>query len=230
MRQTLRAHLSYANVVSTLCLFLLLGGGAAIAANQLGKNSVGSRQLRKNSVTAAKIKNGVVTGAKLKLDSLGTVPSATNAVNATNATRAGSATTATTAANATQATTAANATGLGGPLAAGQTLSGIFSVAGHRNGSEFTVSTTIQFQIPLAFKPVFHEIAPAAAPTSSCPGSAADPSAAAGQLCVYDYVRYHVTELAPQPIGSGRYGVSLIPFAATNMDYEVFGTWAVTAP
>jgi hypothetical protein len=41
--QQLRDGLTYANVVSTLCLFLLLGGGAAVAASQLGKNTVGAK-------------------------------------------------------------------------------------------------------------------------------------------------------------------------------------------
>lgn len=48
-------RLSYANVVSTLCLFLLLGGGAAFAATQLPKNSVGAKQIKKGAVTPAKI-------------------------------------------------------------------------------------------------------------------------------------------------------------------------------
>ena len=61
----LRDKLTYANVISTLCLFLLLGGGAAFAASQLGKNSVGTKQLRKNAVTTAKIKNQAVKSAKL---------------------------------------------------------------------------------------------------------------------------------------------------------------------
>jgi hypothetical protein len=52
----LRAHLTYANAISTLCLFLLLGGGAAYAATQaLPKNSVGPKQLRKGAVTPAKL-------------------------------------------------------------------------------------------------------------------------------------------------------------------------------
>jgi hypothetical protein len=51
----LTASLTYANVVSTLCLFLLLGGGAAFAATQLPKNSVGAKQIRKGAVTQAKI-------------------------------------------------------------------------------------------------------------------------------------------------------------------------------
>jgi hypothetical protein len=56
--QRIRAKLSYANLVSTLCLFLLLSGGVAYAASQLAKNSVGTKQLKNNSVTGAKIKDG----------------------------------------------------------------------------------------------------------------------------------------------------------------------------
>jgi len=66
----LRAAFSYANVVSTLCLFLVLGGGMAFAATQLGKNTVGSKQLKKNAVTAAKVKANAITGAKVKDGSL----------------------------------------------------------------------------------------------------------------------------------------------------------------
>jgi hypothetical protein len=65
-RAKLRGKLTYANVMSTLCFFLLVGGGAAYAASHLGKNSVGSKQLKKNAVTTAKLKNGSVTGAKIK--------------------------------------------------------------------------------------------------------------------------------------------------------------------
>jgi hypothetical protein len=51
----IRGKLSYANVVSTLCLVLLLGGGTAIAATKLAKNSVGAKQLKKGAVTPAKL-------------------------------------------------------------------------------------------------------------------------------------------------------------------------------
>ncbi len=65
-----REKLTYANVMSTISVFLLLGGASAFAATQLAKNSVGSKQLKKNAVTAAKIKNDSVTGAKVKDGSL----------------------------------------------------------------------------------------------------------------------------------------------------------------
>lgn len=61
----LRKRLTYANVMSSIAVFLVLGGATAFAASQLGKNSVGSKQLKKNSVTKVKIKKGAVSSAKL---------------------------------------------------------------------------------------------------------------------------------------------------------------------
>jgi len=88
MRLARRPRLTYANVVSTMALFLALGGGAYAAAT-LPKNSVGTTQLRKAAVTRAKIKNNAVdgtkvadrsiTGADVKESTLTIVPSATHA-------------------------------------------------------------------------------------------------------------------------------------------------------
>jgi hypothetical protein len=95
----IRKRLTYANVMSSIAVFLILGGATALAAGTLGKNTVGSKQLKKNAVTTSKIKNnavttskiknGAVTGAKVNLGTLGTVPSATSATNATNAEKLG---------------------------------------------------------------------------------------------------------------------------------------------
>jgi hypothetical protein len=74
-----RKRLTYANVMSSIAVFLVLGGGAAFAATKLAKNSVGTKQLKNNAVTTKKIKNNAVTGAKVKESSLGQVPSAGNA-------------------------------------------------------------------------------------------------------------------------------------------------------
>lgn len=60
----IRKRVTYANVMSSIAVFLVLGGGAALAAG-LAKNSVGSKQLKKNAVTETKIKNGVVTSGKI---------------------------------------------------------------------------------------------------------------------------------------------------------------------
>ncbi len=92
----IRSKLTYANVLSTLCLFLLMGGGAAFAASKLAKNSVGTKQIKNSAVTAAKIKKGSITGAEVKNGSLtgtqinpstlGTVPTAQTASTAGTAT------------------------------------------------------------------------------------------------------------------------------------------------
>jgi len=81
--------------MSSIAVFLVLGGASAFAASQLGKNTVGTKQLKKNAVTAAKIKKNAVTTAKIKNNAvngakvneatLGTVPSANTANSATTA-------------------------------------------------------------------------------------------------------------------------------------------------
>jgi hypothetical protein len=82
-----RPGLTYANVMSTLAMFLALTAGG-YAAVKLPKNSVGSKQIRKNAnaVTSTKIrsnsiyssmvKNGSLTGSDINLSTLGMVPSA----------------------------------------------------------------------------------------------------------------------------------------------------------
>lgn len=111
----IRKRLTYANVMSSIAVFLILGGATALAAGQLGKNTVGTKQLKKEAVTAAKIKNGAVTGSKINLASLGTVPNATHAAAADKATNADSATHAT---NADQLGGAPASTYVKGPLEA----------------------------------------------------------------------------------------------------------------
>jgi hypothetical protein len=108
----IRKRLTYANVMSSIAVFLVLGGGAAIAAG-LAKNSVGAKQLKKNAVTAAKIKNNAVNGAKVNEGSLGVVPNATHATSADKANTADKAITAGKADSAATATKADSATTAG---------------------------------------------------------------------------------------------------------------------
>ena len=94
----LRPHLTYANVVSTLCLFILLGG-VGYAAATLPANSVGTKQLKRSAVTSAKIKNGTISrsdlsqGVRVALDRAGvpgpvgpTGPAGANGKNGVNGT------------------------------------------------------------------------------------------------------------------------------------------------
>jgi hypothetical protein len=71
-----RARLSYANVAATLALFLALGGGAAIAANQIT-----ARDIAKDAVGGSELKRDAAKGKHVKEDTLGPVPSAGKANN-----------------------------------------------------------------------------------------------------------------------------------------------------
>jgi hypothetical protein len=97
----IRKRITYANVMSSIAVFLVLGGASAYAAKKIGsneikgnsittgkikKNAITASKIKQNSITTGKIKNGAVTGAKVNVGTLGTVPNATHATNADNAT------------------------------------------------------------------------------------------------------------------------------------------------
>jgi len=64
MLRPIRPRLSYANVISSIALFVALGG-TGYAVTQLPRNSVGARQLKANSVTSGKIRARAVQRSDL---------------------------------------------------------------------------------------------------------------------------------------------------------------------
>lgn len=71
----IRKRLTYANVMSSLAVFLVLGGATAFAAKKIGTN-----QLKGRSVTTAKIKKNAVTTSKIRHASITTAKIARGAV------------------------------------------------------------------------------------------------------------------------------------------------------
>lgn len=66
----IRRHLTYANVMSSLSVFLILGGATAFAATKIGTKdlkagAVKTGKLAKEAVAAGKIKNSAVTETKI---------------------------------------------------------------------------------------------------------------------------------------------------------------------
>jgi hypothetical protein len=93
----IRKRLTYANVMSSLAVFLILGGATAFAATKIGANqlkansvktgkivkeAVTTSKLKNNAVSTAKIANDAVTGAKANESTFGQVPSAKTAESA----------------------------------------------------------------------------------------------------------------------------------------------------
>jgi hypothetical protein len=112
----LRHHLSYANVMATVAVFVALGGvsyaAATISGNKLIKGTVGAGKLKNGTLTSTQVKADSLTGSVIDESTLTIVPSAqtaNSATTATSATTAGSADTAKSATTAQSATTAGSA-------------------------------------------------------------------------------------------------------------------------
>ena len=70
MRRNFRPQLSYANVMSTLAVFIALGGSSYAAVTLSGSN------IKHRSIPGTKLKRNTVTGAEIRESRLGRVPRA----------------------------------------------------------------------------------------------------------------------------------------------------------
>lgn len=88
-----RFSLSYANVISTLALFVALGGTAVatgvIDGKKIKRNSITGKQIKGKSVPGSDLRQNSVRGAQVRESTLGQVPRAASAGQAAVATRAG---------------------------------------------------------------------------------------------------------------------------------------------
>ena len=76
-----RTHLSFANAISLIALFVALGG-TGYAATQLSKNSVGAKQIKKNAVGAPEVKRNAVRASEIRSNAVGGADILDNGVGA----------------------------------------------------------------------------------------------------------------------------------------------------
>ncbi len=175
----IRKRLTYANVMSSIAVFLVLGGATALAASQLGKNTVGSKQLKKNSVTSAKIKNKAVTTSKIADKAVTGAQVADGSLTGTDINPS----TIGTVPSATHANSADAASGLT-TLPSGKSESGFYATGGGES-EEGYVAQGLTFQQPLA-APIPEgnvEWLLEGETSSACPGVG---RAAPNHVCLYD--------------------------------------------
>jgi hypothetical protein len=84
----IRQRLTYANVMSSIAVFLILGGATAFAATKIGANEIKANSIKtgkivKEAVTAGKIKNSAITNSKIADNAVTTTKIADNAVTTT---------------------------------------------------------------------------------------------------------------------------------------------------
>jgi hypothetical protein len=248
----MRRHINYANVVATLALVFAMSGGALAAKHYLvtKTNQISPKVLKSFTATNTALykklsKSVIVTNAAnaAKAGSATTAGTASNATTATNATNAANATNATNAANATKAATASNAEKLGGvdpsgyqasTLKSGQSEVGTYATWGIGGGY---LGTSINYRIPLGGAldaSHVHFLKENSAPTPECPGKYATPSAASGNLCLYETGTGNSTyaSIFPQSSGSGdgsdTYGFGIYFNTTGTGGAWDYGTWAVT--
>ena len=124
-------------------------------------------------------------------------------------------------------------------LPSGKTLRGVYEIAdtaAAKSVQDQTTAISETYAAALPTVPQIHFIADGAMPPAVCPGSVADPKAAAGDLCVYES-RNH-TNLAEDPDAfidpsnqaEGTLGFGIEITANGPGLYDSAGTWAVTGP
>jgi hypothetical protein len=77
--QWIRSHLSFANSISLIALFVALGG-TSLAAVTLTKNSVGTKQIKKDAVTASEVKRNAVGASEIRSNAIASGDIADNGV------------------------------------------------------------------------------------------------------------------------------------------------------
>ena len=220
----LRGKLTYANLVSTLCLILLIGGGGAYAATRmLPKNSVGSRQIKKGAVGPAKLSSAAKAALRGQSGPRGASgpqgPAGPQGARGDRGERGEK-----------------GDIGPPGPLAetlpSGRTMRGQYSFSG-QSGSGYSPGNSVSFPLPLPSAPSDHIVGVGGPPTAACPGTASQPQAAPGNVCIYETRVDNGHGPAPgflTAVEEGRFGIEFFVVLGSDVNYEIEGTWAATAP
>jgi len=227
----LRRHLTFANVMASLALFVALGGSGVaaftIGSGQIRDGAVTSAKIHDGAVTSAKIRNGAVTSAKIAPGALRASQFAPGQLPAGPPGPAGP-------------------TGPQGPAGsalpdavfAGATLHGSFAVGGTASAPGQLALAAISFPVGVYLngtpaKTVVVRVGTTAG-SADC-GVATTPSAAPGTLCLFETSVSNISgdpavrdPLAPALFGSS-YGATVRVRAAAAADFFAEGTWAISA-
>jgi hypothetical protein len=227
-------HLSYANVMATVAVFLALGGGA-YAATALPKNSVGATQLRNDAVSSAKVKNGSLQRSDFRAADLVKLRGPVGPKGADGAAGAAG------AAGAPGAKGDKGEKGDSGrsalsTLQSGDTVRGVFGVDGTASnvsgGEQFATGVTLPAQAPAALGNLDVSVAGGFDDNPACTGSYAAPTAPAGKVCIYpESAGLNVHQASGLVPGDHETPYGFIVQAVSAGDGPVVfqGSWAYTA-
>jgi hypothetical protein len=215
----LRTRLTYSNVVSTLCLFILLGGSAYAAVTITGKN------VKNSSLTGKDVKNSSLTSSDVKNRSLLARDFKTGQLKAGPKGDAGA---------PGQKGTPGDPAALLSTLPSGRTLRGGFG-GGSGAATSDIAEASIPFSLPLADNVTPVVVQEGGAPPANCPGTVGNPQANAGFLCVFVQDTNSIDAVLTYGMADGgddyRFGAQAYGISTEDTtNAELWGTWAVTAP
>jgi hypothetical protein len=175
--------------------------------------TIKSRDVDNGSLTGVDVRSNSLTGAEINESTLAKVPNADrlDGLDSSNLTP-------------------------GGVLPSGRTITGTYALQYEATGPSGTGRTAFSFGASLPIAPKVHFIAYGGAATAQCPGSAANPKAAPGHLCVYESWYYNVWaqrlfKVSTQQLDAAdRFGAGVYVQANAQGLAGSTGTWAVTAP
>jgi len=206
-----------------------LGANAVLPGN-LGNGIISTSKIAAGAVIASTIKNGVITNNKLANGSVNTSKLADSAVTAGKIAN-GSVTPAKLSFQTT-------APGVVQPLAAGQTLRGVFDVGATSAEPGDIAKGGISYASPLATAPPAVTVLLPGQTTANCTGLGngnSTPAATAGNLCIYITEATNLADTLPGEglvaEGNTRLGFGLSAKAKEKeLPFAAIGQWAVTAP
>lgn len=221
MLERLRSGLRFANVASVLALLFAMGGGAYAFASSSGGGVIhGCVQKRTGSLRVIFGKQKCGKSEKPII------------WNRTGPQGLQGPTGSTGARGVQGAQGVQGITGAPGPfpdiLPTGKTLRGNYNIGGTAAAANALANTSISFVFQFASAPTFNYIAPGGSSTAACPGSATNPTAAPGNLCVYSQGVANTTGARNNNID--QWGDTLFINSTTTGNFFDFGIWAATSP
>jgi hypothetical protein len=204
-----------ATVIATVALFVAVGGGTAAYASGL----ISGSQIKNHSIPAKKLTKSAVKSLRGQRG-----PQGPQGVQG---------------AQGVQGVQGPAGPFPSGNLPSGATVRGNFFMTGIAAASGAQAVDSLSFVYTLASAPTPHFITAGSVPPAGCPGTADNPQAAAGQLCVYEKTisgPVGTRDICGLDIGgsscpgSNRWGAGVYELSTGTGRFQSYGTWAVAAP
>ncbi|MDP1849259.1 MAG: collagen-like protein [Solirubrobacteraceae bacterium] len=227
-------QLTYANIVSTLCLFVVLGGsayaGTLLTGRDVRNESLTGADVRNNSIRSADVRDGTLTAGDFAFGTLRVGPQGSRGDRGPKGDP-----------GAPGQPGQRGEQGVPGPLSetlpSGLTSRGVWVISQDNQVFEASVSTAIAISFPfrLAQTPTFHPLTHwrvGSSYTDACPGYDAGglPRAAPGHLCVYQTNQDLNSGVATKTAQWSKIGIQLAATSSPSTSLAAEGSWAVTAP